>query len=57
MLFEEIFGEDAQLGESVDITVDFEVDPTISDIVKKILFVNKFLSNVGELDANIFRTV
>ena len=37
--------------------VDFEVNPTISDRVKKVKFINEILKNVGELDANIFRTV
>ena len=41
----------------VDTMVDFEVNPTISDKVKKVIFVNEVLRNVGELDAEIFGTV
>ena len=37
--------------------VDFEVDPTISDKVKKVVFINEVLRNVGELDENIFMVV
>ena len=56
-LFADLVVEDARLGEAVDTTVDFEVDPTISDIVKKVIFVNGVLRNVEEIDAEIFRTV
>ena len=37
--------------------VDFEVNPTISDRFKKIIFINEILRNVREIDANIFRTI
>ena len=53
----ELVGEDAQLGEALDTTVDFKVNPTISDRVKKVIFINEILRNVVELGAHIFRTV
>ena len=37
--------------------VYFEVNPTISDRVKKVIFINEVLRNVGDLNTNIFRTV
>ena len=37
--------------------VYFKVDPTISDKVKKVVFINEALRNVGDLDANIFGMV
>ena len=45
------------MGKAVDTTVDFEIDPTISEIFKEIIFVDKVLRDVGELDAEIFRAV
>ena len=45
------------MGEAVYTMVDFEVNPTISDRFKKIIFINEILRNVREIDANIFRTI
>ena len=45
------------MGKSVYTTVDFKVNPTVSDKVKWFVFVNELLSSVGELDVNIFGTV
>ena len=45
------------IGPFVHTTVYFEVDPTILDRVKKVVFVNEVSRNVREIDANIFRTV
>ena len=35
----------------------FEVDPAISHIFLKVLFIGEFLRNVSEIDADIFRAV
>ena len=37
--------------------VDFELDPTISEKFKKVVFDNEVLRNVREVDVNIFGTV
>ena len=37
--------------------VDFEVNPTISERVRKFIFINEVLRNVGEFDENILRIV
>ena len=45
MLFEDIISKYARLGKEVYTKVDFEVNPTISDRVKKVIFINEFLRN------------
>ena len=57
MFFEELVSEDAWLGDAIYTTVDFELKPTISDRVKKVIFINELLRNFRELGVNVFRTV
>jgi hypothetical protein len=45
------------LRESIAATDDLKVDPTIMHVVGEIIFVDKFLRDVGELDSHIFGTV
>ena len=44
--FKEVVGQDDRLEKAVYTMVDFEVDPTISDEVKEIVFVDKVLRDV-----------
>jgi hypothetical protein len=45
--------KNARLGQAVDAFADFEVDPIIVDMVQKIVFVDKFLWDVRELDFDV----
>ena len=46
MFIEQLVSEDARLGKNVYTTVGFKVNPTISERVKKVIFVNKVFRNV-----------
>ena len=55
--FKEIVGYNTRQGKSVDTMVDLEIYPDISDGGKDIIFINKVLRDVLELDTEIFRAV
>ena len=52
---EEINGQDAGLGKAIAATANFEVDPTVAVSTRKVVFINEFLWNVCDFDADILR--
>ena len=54
---EEVVCQDAGLGEAVHSETHFKVNPTISDEFDKFVFRDEFLWDVGDLDADVFRSV
>ena len=54
--FEKFVGEHSGLKESIDATSDFEVDPTVVNVGGKVVFFDKFVGDVGELDFDVFIT-
>ena len=55
--FKESFGKDSRLWEAINATANFEVDPTILHMVVKVIFIDEFLRNVAEIDADISKAV
>ena len=55
--FKESFGKDSRLWEAINATANFEVDPTILHMVVKVIFIDEFLRNVAEIDADISEAV
>jgi hypothetical protein len=51
---EEIIGQDAGLGKAIAALANFEVDPTIAVPTRKLVLLNEFHWDVGDLDADIF---
>jgi hypothetical protein len=52
---EKIISEDACLGQVVATLADFEVNPSISVQTCELVFVNDFVGDVQDFDANVFR--
>jgi hypothetical protein len=52
---EEIVGQDVSLGKAKAALENFEVDPTVRVTTRKLVLLNEFRWDVGDLDANIFR--
>jgi hypothetical protein len=48
-------GKDAKLGKSITALANFEIDPAILVATNKVVFIDEFFRDVGELDAYIFR--
>ena len=57
MLSEEIIGQFASLFQPIDTLVDLEVYPSIEGILGEVVFVNKLLGDLGDVDADIFRAI
>ena len=57
MLSEEIIGKLAGLFQPVDPFGDLEVYPVIEHKLSEVVLVNEFLGNLGEVDADIFRSI
>ena len=53
MFLKEVYGKYFRLWESINDTANFEVDPTITHVFVKVLFINKFLRNVSDIDVDI----
>ncbi len=51
---EEIVGQDAGLGKAIAALTNFEVDPAIAVTTHKLVLLNEFHWDVGDLDADIF---
>ena len=45
------------MGEAVDASADFEVDPVVVNVLHEVVFINEVLRDVGELDFDVFRTI
>jgi hypothetical protein len=52
---EEIVGQDAGLGKAISALANFEVDATVGVTTRKLVLLNEFHWDVGDLDADIFR--
>jgi hypothetical protein len=52
---EEIVGQDAGLGKAIAALANFEVDLTVAVTTRKLVLLNEFHWDVGDLDADIFR--
>jgi hypothetical protein len=52
---EEIVGEDAGLGKAIAAAANFEVDPAIAVCTCKLVFLNEFIWDVCDFNADIFR--
>ncbi len=52
---EEILGHDASLGKAIAALANIEVDPTVAVTTRKLVLLNEFRWDVGDLDADIFR--
>jgi len=52
---EEIVGKDAGLGKAIAAAANFEVDPAIAVCTCKLVFLNEFIWDVGDFNADIFR--
>jgi hypothetical protein len=52
---EEIIGQDASLGKAIAALANFEVDPTVVVTTSKLVLLNEFRWDIGDLDAYIFR--
>ncbi len=50
----EIISKDTSLGKTVAALANFKVDPAIAVSTKEVVFLDEFVGDVGELDANIF---
>ena len=54
---EEVVGELDSLGKAIDTFANFETDPSITGFVGEVLFLEKFIRNIGKADARIFVAV
>ncbi len=52
---EEIVSQDAGLGKAIAALANFEVDPTVAVTTRKLVLLNEFCWDVGDLDTDIFR--
>ena len=52
-----VVGKDYQFWESISAMADIELDPTIMYVFMSFLFINKLLSNVANIDADIIQAV
>ena len=50
----EVFVELARLGKAVDTFANFEIDPSIAVFFSEVVFLYKFIRNIGWADALIF---
>ena len=53
----EVFVELARLGKAVDTFANFEIDPSIAVFFSEVVFLYKFIRNIGEADVRIFVAV
>ncbi len=51
---EEIVSQDAGLGKAIAVLANFEVNPTVAVPTSKLVLLNEFRWDVGDLDADIF---
>ncbi len=51
---EEIVSQDAGLGKAIAALSNFKVDPTVAVLTRKLVLLNEFRWDVGDLDADIF---
>ena len=49
----EVFGKNYLLWEAVNATANFELDPTITHMLMKVVFIDKLLRDVTEIDGDI----
>ncbi len=49
-----VIGKDARLGKSITALANFKIDPAILVATNKVVFIDEFFRDVGELDAYIF---
>ena len=49
----EVFGKNYLLWEAVNATANFELDPTIPHMLMKVVFIDKLLRDVTEIDGDI----
>ncbi len=49
-----VIGKDAGLGKSITALANFKIDPAVSVATNKVVFIDEFFRDVGELDAYIF---
>ena len=54
---EEVVGQDARLWKAVASAGDFELDPAISVLSMRVVFVDEFGWYVGDFDAGVFRVL
>jgi hypothetical protein len=52
---EKVIGKNASLGKSITALVNFKVDPTISVLAQEVVFFDKLIRDIRDLDVNIFR--
>jgi hypothetical protein len=49
-----VIGKDAGSGKSVTALATFKIDPAVSVVTNKVILIDEFFRDVGELDAYIF---
>ena len=54
---EKVIGKFPCLFEAIDPFIDFKVHPPIVDVHGKVVFINEFLGNIIEFDADILRAI